>query len=182
MYRNTKKKQIILVRHAKAVERIDWNGRDFDRPILPIGDRSNNIVANYLRLIGLKPDRIIASPAVRTRVTAEGMADKLGLEEVEYIDDLYNEWPSLLRCGDTVHLDAVKKTKKACQTVMIVWHNPDLTDFSNYLSWDTIPSMKKWSVIVLSLPEDAEWKDLAPGTCKFIYYLTPQFLKLEDLA
>jgi hypothetical protein len=42
--------------------------------------------------------------------------------------------------------------------------------------------MKKGSVVVLSLPDDADWKTLKPGTLKFVYYLTPQFLRLEELA
>jgi hypothetical protein len=30
---HTQKKQIILVRHAKALEREEWIGKDFDRPL-----------------------------------------------------------------------------------------------------------------------------------------------------
>jgi hypothetical protein len=41
--------------------------------------------------------------------------------------------------------------------------------------------MKKGSVIVLSLPEDTDWRSVKPGTLKFIYYLTPHFLRLEAL-
>jgi phosphohistidine phosphatase SixA len=51
MFHNTKKKQIILVRHARAVEREDWTGTDYDRPLTEEGIESNQIVANYLRLI-----------------------------------------------------------------------------------------------------------------------------------
>lgn len=74
MSHNMKKKQIILVRHAKAVERTDWTEKDFDRPLTVSGINSNRIVANYLRLIGVKPDRIVASPSERTRSTANDLA------------------------------------------------------------------------------------------------------------
>lgn len=33
MFHNTKKKQIILVRHAKALELSEFSGMDFDRPL-----------------------------------------------------------------------------------------------------------------------------------------------------
>ena len=33
MYHNNKKKQIILVRHAKALELSEFSGMDFDRPL-----------------------------------------------------------------------------------------------------------------------------------------------------
>jgi hypothetical protein len=42
--------------------------------------------------------------------------------------------------------------------------------------------MKKGSVIVLSVPENMEWKDITLGSLKFVYYLTPQFLSLESLG
>jgi len=67
MLHNSDKKQIILIRHAKAVEKCDWQGSDFDRPLTSAGENSNKIVANYLRLIGIRPDHIIASPALRTK-------------------------------------------------------------------------------------------------------------------
>ncbi len=35
MYHNTKKKQLILVRHAHALESSDFDGIDFDRPLSP---------------------------------------------------------------------------------------------------------------------------------------------------
>jgi phosphohistidine phosphatase len=182
MYHNLKKKQIILVRHAKAEEREDWKGKDFDRPLSALGEKSNHIVASYLRLIWLKPDRIVASPAARTKSTAEGIAKKMSMEQVDYVEALYNEVPSIIRDGNDAYFSVIKDTKKSARTLMIVGHNDDLTNFACYLSWDTIPSMKKWSVVVLSLPDDADWKTLKPGTLKFVYYLTPQFLRLEELA
>jgi hypothetical protein len=42
--------------------------------------------------------------------------------------------------------------------------------------------MKKGSVVVLSVPDDASWKDISEGKCEYVYYLTPQFLKIEELA
>lgn len=46
-----KRKQIILVRHAKAVELIDFHGLDFHRPLTEKGEFSAKIIARYLRLI-----------------------------------------------------------------------------------------------------------------------------------
>lgn len=182
MFVNNTKKQIILVRHAKAVEREDWKWADFDRPLTQAGDSSNHIVANYLRLIGVKPDRIVASPSVRTRETARWLAKKLSIEKVEYEKELYNEVPSLIRDPIDVHMAVVRSTKKSCKILMIVWHNTDISDFASFLSGDTVPSMKKWSVVVLALPDSLEWKNVSQDSARFVYYLTPQFLKLEELA
>lgn len=88
---HTQKKQIILVRHAKALEREEWMGKDFDRPLHDRGIRSARIIANYLSLIGLKPDRIITSPSVRTQETAQILADRFRTRSTEALPDLYNE-------------------------------------------------------------------------------------------
>ncbi len=181
MFHNTKKKQIILVRHARAVEREEWTGADYDRPLTEEGEQSNQIVANYLRLIGVKPDQIVASPAARTRMTAESIAKKFHNHTLTFNKALYNEdivWP---RDAMKVHFDVVRKARHNSNILMIVGHNNDLSEFASYLANEPVPSMKKWSVIVLSLPEDTEWKNVKPGTLKFIYYLTPHFLRLESL-
>lgn len=182
MFHNIAKKQIILVRHAKAVEKCDWQGIDFDRPLTPAWESANKIVANYLRLIGIKPERIIASPAVRTRDTARDIAKKFNIEKVEYPTELYNEWSLPSRDSMGIHMKHVQSSKKWVETLMIVGHNPDLTEFASYLSGEAVPSMKKGSIMVLSLPDGMEWKSVAPGKLKFVYYLTPHFLRLEELV
>lgn len=70
MFHNTKKKQIILVRHAKALELSEFKGMDFDRPLSDRGKSTLAIIARYIRLIGIKPDKILSSPSVRTKATA----------------------------------------------------------------------------------------------------------------
>lgn len=143
MFCNLKKKQIILVRHAKAVERTEWEGTDFDRPLTSAGENSNKIVANYLRLIGVKPDRIVASPSARTKGTAVDLAKKFSIDKVEYIQDLYNENVSPTRNAMDIHMNIARKTKKDCNVLVIVGHNSDLSDFAAMLSGESVPSMKK---------------------------------------
>jgi phosphohistidine phosphatase SixA len=114
-------------------------------------------------------------------MTAEIIAKKFHNHTVTYNKALYNEevvWP---RDALKVHFDVVRKARHNTNILMIVGHNNDLSEFASYLANESVPSMKKWAVIVLSLPEDADWKSVKPGTLKFIYYLTPHFLRLEAL-
>lgn len=181
MLRNTKKKQIIFIRHAKAFDVALWKGIDFDRPLIPAWEKSNIVMANYLRLIGLRPDKIVSSPDLRAKSTAVVMANKLWVEHIEYHDSLYSKQSSVMRDPFEEHFKIIKRTLKSCRTLMIVGHNPDLTLVAQSLSGDDTPSMKKGSVIVLSVPDSMEWKDISLGSLKFVYYLTPQFLSLEEL-
>jgi phosphohistidine phosphatase len=143
MFHNTKRKQIILIRHAKALELSEFKGMDFDRPVSERGKSSISIIARYLRLIGVKPDKIVASPSVRTRETAEVVSAQYPDLKVEYIKDLYNGGSAGKRDSDGVHLSIVQKTKKDATILMIVGHNDDLTNFARYLSGDGVPSLKK---------------------------------------
>ena len=182
MIQGDRKKQIILVRHAKAEERRDWKWSDFDRPLTCSWENSNCIVANYLRLIWLKPDRIVASPSARTKGTAVGLAKKFSIPKIDYVDSLYNEETSLDRDPLAIHLGIVRKNKRDGKALMIIGHNNDLSDFAEYLCGEAVPSMKKWAVIVLSVPDWVDWKNIQPGMLKFVYYLTPHFLRLEELV
>lgn len=182
MFHNTKKKQIILVRHAKTVEPSNFGGMDFDRPLTESGKNSLRIVSKYLRLVGVKPDKIVSSPSKRTSETAEVLCEQYTSLKVEYIKDLYNGGSAGKRDSDSIYLNIVQKTKKDAVILVIVWHNDDLTNFARYLTGDGVPSLKKWSIAVLSIPDEIEWKDVKKETLAFVYYLTPQFLRLEELV
>lgn len=122
----------------------------------------------------------MSSPAMRTRQTAEIIAKRFQDKKVNYQPLLYNEAGGE-RDVTAIHMSVVKKCKKDADILMIVGHNNDLTEFAEYLSGDDVPSMKKGSIVVLSLPEGTDWKDIESGTLKFVYYLTPHFLRLEEL-
>ena len=179
---HVQKKQIILVRHAKAVELSEFWGKDFDRPLTEKGINSNRIVAKYLRLIWIRADRIVASPSVRTRSTAVDLAEQYKIPKIDFYDELYN-WAdgSPGRDSDAIHLKIIQKTKPESRVIMLVGHNNDLTKFAQFLTDDGVPSMKKWSIVVLSVPEELEWKDIAKGNLSLVYYLTPHFLRMEEL-
>lgn len=182
MFHNNKKKQIILVRHAKTVELSEFGGMDFDRPLTETGKNSLRIVAKYLRLVWVKPDKIVSSPSKRTAETADILCEQYPNIRVEYIKDLYNGGSAGRRDSDSVHLSVVQKTRKDATILVIVGHNDDLTNFARYLTGDGVPSLKKWSIAVLSIPDEIEWKDIKKETLSFVYYLTPHFLRLEELV
>jgi phosphohistidine phosphatase len=182
MFHNTKRKQIILVRHGKTLDFSEFNGMDFDLPLSERGKNSLSIVAKYLRLIGVKPDKLISSPSRRTLQTAEILWAQYPWIKVEYVKDLYNAGSAGKRDSDAIYLWVIQKIKKDATILVIVGHNDDLTNFAKFLTGDGVPSLKKWSIAVLSVPDNTEWKDIKKNTLSFVYYLTAQFLRLEELA
>lgn len=108
---------LMIMRHGKS----DWNvgaGNDHDRPLAKRGVNAAERMGEVIRDLGIIPDLVISSTAVRARATAElaritgGWATRLVLE-----DDLYGTSP-----GGA--LDVVAKLGGDCHRVMIVGHEP----------------------------------------------------------
>jgi phosphohistidine phosphatase len=74
--------EILLVRHGQAGKSDSKAYPDDDlRPLTAKGRKAFKRAAKGLRSLGLKPGKILASPAVRTRTTAELLARGLGLDK-----------------------------------------------------------------------------------------------------
>jgi 8-oxo-(d)GTP phosphatase len=85
---------LLLVRHAKAGSRVDWDGDDELRPLSESGRQQAHDLAGLLRLYG--PDRISTAPPLRCRDTVAPLADALGLpiaDEPLLSEDLFGSDP-----------------------------------------------------------------------------------------
>lgn len=68
---------IVLVRHAKAGSRAQWDGDDADRPLSSTGREQAVRLGGLLALFG--PDRLLSAPPQRCRATIAPLASALGL-------------------------------------------------------------------------------------------------------
>lgn len=76
---------LLLVRHAHAGSRSDWEGGDWERPL---SERGRQQAAGLVRALdGLAVQRILSSPYRRCVETVQPLADELGLK-VETTNDL----------------------------------------------------------------------------------------------
>lgn len=69
---------LMLVRHAKAGKREDWDGDDDLRPLSDSGLRQAEALRALLGAFG--PDRVLAAPRLRCVQTVRGCAEDLGTE------------------------------------------------------------------------------------------------------
>ena len=88
----------LYIRHA---ERVHANGKDghhsHDSPITERGREEARANARYLMDVYGKPSRIVASPFLRTRQTADEMAQAIGLDSIEIdngIGEFLGNWPN----------------------------------------------------------------------------------------
>lgn len=131
-------KHLTLVRHAKSSWK-DERLADIDRPLAGRGKRDAPAMGARLAGRGLHPTLILSSPAERAQATAELLADSLGYprEGIEIEPDLYLADSSTL-ARVTARLD------DDCNDVLLIAHNPGLTDFANRvlpsLALDNLPT------------------------------------------
>ena len=98
---------------------------DSDRMLSEEGVAKTREAAKGARRFGCKPDRIISSPLIRSRQTAEIAAGILETDaEVELVDEL--------SCGASASDIAGIINSREADSVMIVGHNPDFEEFVSY--------------------------------------------------
>ena len=114
-------KTLLIMRHAKS----SWDDEDladFDRPLNKRGQKDAPRMGQLLIERQLEPDRILSSPALRARTTAQIVAGQIQFAgEVTLCRDFYHGEPR-------DYLDAVAETEASAERVMVVGHNPGLEE------------------------------------------------------
>ncbi len=121
--------RLTLVRHAKT-EPARSGQEDWDRVLEPRGQqrRAGNGASPEQRK--LKPERIMSSPAVRAFTTATIMARELGVaaQKVQQDERLYLASPKAHARRSSA------SWASAAKHLMVVGHNPGLTEFADRIS------------------------------------------------
>lgn len=117
--------RLLLLRHAKAADFAPGRG-DAGRPLTEVGLAQVARVADFLAGKDFAVDRVLASSAVRTRQTAEGLA--LGCP-IELADDLYN-------AGSETIARAIGETDESVGTLLVVGHAPGIPTLTHELAGD----------------------------------------------
>jgi phosphohistidine phosphatase SixA len=110
--------ELILLRHAEALPASPADD-DRQRRLSGHGEQEARAAGEWLAQHGARPQRVLCSPAERTRATA-----KLALEAMEgapvpaYADEIYEATPGELLALLDQHDDI--------DTVMVVGHNPGI--------------------------------------------------------
>lgn len=146
--------RLTLVRHAKA-QSARAGEEDWDRPLEARGQHDAHEMGRRLRSRKLKPDNILSSPAVRALTTATIMARELGVAAAKVHQD------------ERLYLASVKNLLKAVQDLggdaqhlMVLGHNPGMTEFADELSSErSIDNLPTCAVYTLEF-DIGNWSEL----------------------
>ncbi len=166
-----------LLRHAKS----DWDDtsqRDFDRGLNARGRKGAALIGAHMRNHGITWDALIASPAVRVKLTLEG-----ALPEVTPIYDQRLYLASFDSIVETIEAHAGTAAEEA-KAILISGHNPGLQDVllelvapgkENELFREAVIKFPTAAYAVLEC-EITHWSELKRYCAKLVHFARPRDL------
>lgn len=143
-------KILTLVRHAKS----SWNDAglsDRERPLNDRGERDAPEMGRRIAKHGIRPSLIVTSPAVRARTTARMIA-----QEINYPIEFLQRENSLYLASLDDLLDVVMQQEDGFNNLMVVGHNPGLTEFANFLVPGITNNLPTAGVVTVQMDRD-DW-------------------------
>jgi phosphohistidine phosphatase SixA len=157
-------RELILLRHAHA-EPADNGLADIDRPLSPHGLAEAEAAGRWLLEQRLVPDRVLCSPARRTRETLEAVLALTGYVEQRLDQRVYDATPGALA--------ALVDEHREVERLLLVGHNPGLEQLVALMhsgqSGD-YRGMPPSAVAVLALPKEAS---IEPGVARLAAFWWP---------
>lgn len=159
--------RLVLLRHGKS----SWDDArldDFERPLAPRGLRNVPEMGRRLARRGLVPDLVVSSPAVRALATARGVAREIG-----YREDRIREAPELYLASPDEILATVRATPAGVGALMVVGHNPGLTELANRLDDIRLDNMPTAAMLCVEFNTGA-WADIRPAEAELCWFDYPK--------
>lgn len=159
-------KTLYLIRHGKS----SWENmsfQDYERPLLEKGKKRTRKIAGFLSEKKAVPDLIISSHAERAYDTAIIIAKKLGYEKDKIIID-----QNLYFCGSQAMENILFGIDDQVNDVMLVGHNPDMTNFANIFLEQKIDYLPTSGVVCVRFHTN-RWTDIFSVKREIPYVVRP---------
>jgi len=160
-------KIIWLVRHAKS----SWDSdavTDHDRPLNKRGMKDAQMMGRRLKKLKTIPQLIISSSATRAQMTAKLIAQEIGYKRnhIEIDPDIYG-------AGIRGLTEIICHLDDSLNQVMLVGHNPDITETINWLANTYIDNSPTCSITTLQVGSDS-WSGFTKGAADLVRYDYPK--------
>jgi phosphohistidine phosphatase len=159
------KRTLILMRHAKTEDQKPGQ-RDYDRELLTRGREEAALMAQRLSVIVSAPQQILSSPAKRTQQTSELVcsAFSISLSFVRFESGLYHA-PAHRIASE------IMATGNEVTTLMVIGHNPGISDFAYDCSKETAIGFATSAIAVFSF--EGDWSDLESASLQLTHFSRP---------
>lgn len=154
---------LMLLRHGEALPGGTGN-TDRGRPLSPRGVADVRGLAKRLAEKGIALDYVCCSTAVRTQQTASELVIAMGGTQAKPTpaEELYN--------ADLTQLMAIVNTlPNEANTVLLVGHNPTLTEAVAHISHHHLPNIPPAGLVAFTVRQP-RWEFVERGTCVFEWF------------
>jgi len=162
-------KTLYLLRHGQA----KWpeaGQDDFQRTLSPKGELDAQIMAQKVVQNATAPEIIICSNAPRAFDTAKLIALEINLaeENIQAEERLY-------LAGKLALFSTLIDIKPAIESLLLVGHNPGLTEFARYLAGRPFPSLPPCGLVCIEFNHQ-QWNNLIEGSGKLAFFAEPDMI------
>ena len=161
-------KTLYLLRHAKSSWATPGLG-DQQRPLNKRGSSDAPMMGERFAGRGEQLDHIVSSPALRAHSTAKLFAGACGFasDAIDIESDLYFLGSGSIEAVILAQDDRLER-------LMLVFHNPDITQFANSLDYEFhVDNMPTCGLVKLSC-DIARWSDWSRDNTRFDYFDFPK--------
>jgi len=143
-------KTLTIVRHAKSSWK-DNSLSDKKRPLNRRGERDAPVMGERIQEYGIRPSLIVSSPATRAWTTAKIIANA-----INYPREFLQKEGKLYLASLHEILDIVASQDNGFNNLMLVGHNPGMTDFANHLVPGLTDNLQTAGVVSVQIDQD-DW-------------------------
>jgi len=150
-------KRLLLARHAKS----SWDHpdlRDIDRPLNKRGLRAAPVMGKALLERNFLPEVILASPSLRTRMTAELLSEELDYSKnkIEIVDSFYGASAAEV-------IAVINRLPDEVGCALLIGHNPTWTELANRLTGGNLDNLPTAGIVIIDFPVEC-WALAERGT------------------
>lgn len=162
-------KTLVLIRHGKS----SWDHPELKDHLRPLKQRGvNNAfdIATELTNLGIEPDLMLSSPAVRALDTAIIIATNMAypLDRIATDANIYEASIQEL-------LEVISDIGNEHQTVFLFGHNPGFTSLANKLQEEQLFNLPTCGTVGIELAID-DWAEIKSASGKQLFKLIPKEL------
>ncbi len=163
-------KYLFFLRHAKSSWK-DGDLSDLERPLNERGISDIKLMSEELLNESLAVDKIVSSHSRRTRLTCE-----LLIEHMNWNPDILEFNERLYHAFYYDVIEIIKSTSDKVNKLMLVGHNPTITNFVNKFSVEYIANVPTSGLVILKT-DIHSWKDFSQKNAELQNFIFPKMFK-----
>ena len=159
-------KTLVFMRHAKS-DGVHQDLTDRERPLTIRRRQEVLMMAREISRRAIRPDCIVSSPAVRALATAQIAAGEMG-----FPDDAIRVEPTLYEASIHHYLEVITTLPDEARAVLLVGHNPTLTELVNILAPASVSEMPAGGVAAIGAHVE-RWSQVRRDCGTLMFFKAP---------